>query len=208
MVSVAVLAAGIGFFGVAVGYAIGVRSAAATAPAASPGVSATSTAMPVPALGGAVPNVTADTEIAALRRALTSDPGNLSAAVQLANLLYDAGRWAEAVPYYEQAFKAQPRNINVSTDLGTAHYYSGNSDAALHQYEQSLAIDPAHENTLFNLGVVRLDGKSDAAGAVKAWEQLLELHPAGPHAVKVRERLIEARRRLTGLAPIPLQPSR
>lgn len=208
MLSVAVLAAGIGCFGVAVGYAIGVRSAAATAPAASPGVSATSTAMPVPALDGAVPNVTTDTEIASLRRALASDPGNLAAAVQLADLLDDAGRWGEAVPYYEQVFKAQPGNVDVSTDLGTAHYHGGNTDAALRQYEQSLAIDPAHEHTLFILGVVRLEGKSDAAGAVKAWERLLELHPAGPHAVKVRERLTEARRRLTGLAPIPLQPSR
>ncbi len=142
-------------------------------------------------------------ELDAFRQILASDPKNVRAAIELGNRLYDAGRYAEAVPYYQRALELDPRNINVSTDLGTALWYSGRPDEALAQYAKSLAIDPAHPQTLFNIGIVRLEGKQDAAGAIEAWEKLLATNPGYPEADKVRRLLDQARQQAGGAAAAP-----
>lgn len=137
--------------------------------------------------------------IEAYRDILARDPKNLTAVTTLGNKLYDAGRYAEAIPYYQQAFALDSRNANLSTDLGTALWYSGRPDEALAQYQKSLAADPKHSQTLFNIGIVRLDGKQDALGAIQAWEQLLSTSPTYADADKVRRLLAAAR---TKVAPL------
>jgi len=62
--------------------------------------------------------VVSDAELQAFRDILASDPKNVKAATDLANRLYDAGRFAEAIPYYQQAHALDPKNISVSTDEG------------------------------------------------------------------------------------------
>lgn len=188
----AFLAVAIGFFGVALGYAIGSRQApvaqyAAVAPAPVAAVA------PITAPPSGIGD---ETQMTAYRNILAADPKNVTAAIQLGNLLYDAGRHAEAVPYYRQALTIDPKNINVSTDLGTALWYSGNADDALEQYGVSLSIDPRHEPTLFNIGVVRLEGKKDTAGAIEVWQRLVSLDPTSEHASKARRQIEEAQRRL------------
>lgn len=200
----AFLAASIGVFGSTVGYVVGARqqppaSVSAQVTAAPPSPST----MPTP--GTALVD---DSQITAYRNILTGDPKNAVAAIQLGDLLYDAGRFAEAVPYYRQALSVQPENANVSTDLGTALFYSGRPDEALAQYGVTLATDPNHAPTLFNIGVVRLEGKRDPRGAIEAWERLISAHPSSPDAAKARTRLEDAKRQLVGFSPIPLQPSR
>ena len=134
-----------------------------------------------------------DGALRAYRDILTREPKNLQAAVNAGNLLYDAHRYVEAIPFYQQAFALNESDINVSTDLGTALWYAGRPDDALAQYERSLAIAPTHAHTLFNVGIVRADGKHDYPGAVVAWEQLLATSPAYQNAEGVRELLADAR---------------
>jgi tetratricopeptide (TPR) repeat protein len=134
----------------------------------------------------------------AYRDILKADPKNVRAATELANLLYDAGRFGEAVTYYQQVFAADPSSVNVSTDLGTALWYLGRADEALAQFEKSLAIEPAHPQTLFNIGIVRSEGKRDYSGAVQSWEHLLSAAPAYPEAERVRRLIDEAKDRGRG----------
>jgi len=108
-------------------------------------------------------------------------------------MLYDAHRYVEAIPFYQQAFALNASDINVSTDLGTALWYAGRPDDALAQYERSLSISPTHAQTLFNVGIVRADGKHDYPGAAVAWETLLQSSPAYPNTAAVRDLLAEAR---------------
>ncbi len=115
--------------------------------------------------------------------------------MELGNRLYDARRYAEAIPYYQQAFTLDPKNVSVSTDLATALYYAGRADEALAQFEKSLALDPRHAQTLFNLGIVRRDAKNDPKGAIAAWERLLTDAPDYPDAPKVRTMLAELKQR-------------
>jgi len=169
--------------GVLGGYALSLPGRTAAAPAA---------AAPAPPPPIAVADENA---LAAYRDMLARDPRNVQAAVSAGNLLYDAKRYAEAIPFYQQAVAIDPRNVNVSTDLGTALWYSGRADEALSQYARSLEIDARHAQTLFNIGIVKSEGKRDYAGAVISWEQLLAANPSYPNAASVRSMIDEARRK-------------
>jgi tetratricopeptide (TPR) repeat protein len=167
------------------GYIIAI---AAARPGAAPVQAAATTAPPA----AATPLVD-EGELKAFRDILARDPRNLQAAVSAGNLLYDAHRYVEAIPFYQQAFALNGSDVNVSTDLGTALWYAGRPEDALAQYDRSLKISPTHAQTLYNVGIVRADGTHDYPGAVAAWEKLLESSPAYPNASAVRELLAEAR---------------
>jgi tetratricopeptide (TPR) repeat protein len=176
-------------FGVIVGYMLGVsRTGAGSLP-----VTATSAASAAPSATAVV----TEQELQGWRNILATDPKNVRANVELANRLYDAGRYAEAIPYYQQAFTLDPKNVSVSTDLATALFYAGRPDEALAQFDRSLAIDPKHGQTLFNIGIVRRDGRNDPKGAIAAWEQLLASVPDYPDAAKVRSMIAELRTRVS-----------
>jgi cytochrome c-type biogenesis protein CcmH/NrfG len=155
-------------------------------------------AAPAPAAPAQTPAASAladENALTAYRDMLVRDPKNAQAAISAGNLLYDARRYAEAIPFYQQAIAIDPRNANVSTDLGTALWYSGRADEALAQYAHSLSLDARHAQTLFNIGIVKSEGKRDYAGAAASWEQLLASNPSYPNAVSVRSMIEEARRK-------------
>jgi Flp pilus assembly protein TadD len=137
-----------------------------------------------------------DGALRAYQNILGRDPKNVEAAVGAGNLLYDAKRYIEAIPYYQQALAIKD-DINVSTDLGTALWYAGRADEALAQYAKSLAIDPNHAQTLFNVGIVKSDGKRDFRGAVDAWQALLDKNPSYPNATNVKNMIAGAQRQIT-----------
>jgi tetratricopeptide (TPR) repeat protein len=169
-------------FGVIAGYVIGTgRPVGAVAPAA-----------PTPAAATAAQAAT-DAQIFALHELVGREPGNVKAQIDLGNVLYDAGRYQEAIGHYQKALALNPKDAGVSTDLGTALWYTGRPDEALAQFQKSLAIEPNHPQTLYNIGIVRLEGKQDRAGAIEAWERLLAAHPGYPEAAKVRASIEKAR---------------
>ncbi len=137
-----------------------------------------------------------ESALRAYRDILTRDPKNFAAAVKAGNLLYDAQRYHEAIGFYQQAMAQNASDINVSTDLGTALWYAGRADEALAQYEHSLSLDARHAQTLFNVGIVRADGKQDYAGAVLAWQTLLDRNPDYPAAARVQTMIADARGKL------------
>jgi tetratricopeptide (TPR) repeat protein len=168
---------------------------------AAPAMAAGTTAAPVEAQVRAP--LVDENELRVYRDILGRDPKNVQAAVRAGNLLYDAQRYVEAIPFYQQAFALDPSDVNVSTDLGTALWYTGRADEALEQYARSLAINPRHAQTLYNLGIARADGKHDYGGAIKAWDTLLEISPGYPEAARVRSLLADARQRLSDRTPAP-----
>lgn len=170
-------------FGIIVGYMLGVSQKEAGSLPVAAAASAPSGAAPV-----AVVN---EQELQGWRNVLATDPKNVRANTELGNKLYDAGRYAEAIPYYQTAFAGDPKNVNVSTDLATALYYAGRVQDALAQFDRSLGIDPKHGQTLFNIGIVKRDGSNDPKGAIAAWERLLVSNPDYPDASKVRSFIAE-----------------
>jgi tetratricopeptide (TPR) repeat protein len=173
--------------GALTGYLIAVQGGR-TAPAAGPALSAS-------APSAAATPVVDEGALKAYRDILERDPKNLAAATAAGNMLYDAHRYVEAIPFYQQAFALNTADVNVSTDLGTALWYAGRADEALGQYDRSLAINPTHSQTLFNVGIVKADGKHDYAGAIAAWEKLLATTPDYSNAANVRSLIEDAKKK-------------
>jgi len=173
-------------FGIIVGYMLGVSQPGVGLSPVTAVSAQTSTATPPPVN---------EQELQSFKNVLASDPKNVQANIEIANRLYDAQRYADAIPYYQQAFTLDPKNVNVSTDLATALYYAGRADDALTQFDKSLALDPAHGQTLFNLGIVKRDAKNDPHGAIVAWERLLTSAPDYPDSAKVRTMITDLKQK-------------
>ena len=65
----------------------------------------------------------------------------------------------------------------------------GDADRALLEFNQALSYAPNSPNTLFNRGLVKWQGKKDAAGALADWQQLLAANP-DYHAKSQVEKMI------------------
>ena len=173
------------FFGLIVGWIIGSQQVAGPRPATV----AEQQAAPAPS-GQTDTTVPLDeSRAASLRASAEQNPRDAATRVQLGNMYFDAGRFPEAVKWYEQAVQIAPQNVNASTDLGISYYYTNQPDRALGQFERSLAIDPNHSKTLLNVGIVRAFGKQDLEGAAKAFQRVLEVAPGSPEARAARQAL-------------------
>ena len=128
-------------------------------------------------------------KVQALTTILQSDPKNANAALQLANVYFDAERWEKAIEWYERTLALEPRNADASTDLGVSYYYTNRPDQALARFEQSLEIDPKHTKTLLNKGIVLAFGKQDLRGAAAEWQKVVDLAPGSPEGQAARRAL-------------------
>jgi cytochrome c-type biogenesis protein CcmH/NrfG len=69
----------------------------------------------------------------------------------------------------------------------------GNADTAIAELNKALVHAPANPNALFNLGLVKWQGKKDAAGAMADWEKLLAANPNYEGRDKVEQMMAEAK---------------
>jgi cytochrome c-type biogenesis protein CcmH/NrfG len=174
------------FFGVLVGWIIGSQQGASTRPPSTPAPAAQEpSARPGQQTAAPLDEVRATS----LKQSAEQNPRDARVRIELGNVYFDAERFEDAARWYAQALEIEPRNVSVSTDLGISYYYMNQPDRALAQFERSLGIDPAHTKTLLNVGIVRAYGKDDLAGAVKAWQRVVELGPESPEGKVARQAL-------------------
>ena len=172
------------FFGLLVGWILGSQQGRPVVPGAAPAAQAA----PQPAGTTAAPPLDKN-RARALQATADANPSDAASRVALGNVYFDAERYAEAIRWYEAAIAIDPGNVNASTDLGVAYYYSNQADRALAQFDHSLSIDPTHAKTLLNMGIVRAFGKQDLAGAVEAWQKVVEVAPGTPESRAAQQAL-------------------
>jgi cytochrome c-type biogenesis protein CcmH/NrfG len=134
----------------------------------------------------------ADSQAAPLLEQLKADPTNAALLAQTGNLYYDAKQYSTAIDFYERSLKTQPANTSVRTDLGTAYWYNGDADTAITQFNKALSFEPSKPDTLFNLGIVKMQGKKDAKGAIAAWQKLLDSNPGYQQKDQVLQLMAQA----------------
>lgn len=142
--------------------------------------------------GAGSAKASADAAAVPLLAKLQADPNNPDLLISLGNLYYDAQQYPAAVTYYSRALTIRPGNADVRTDMGTAYWYLGDADRAIAEFNQALLSRPDNANTLFNLGLVTLQGKNDAAGAIADWKRLLAANPEYPQRQQVEQMMAEA----------------
>lgn len=174
------------FFGVLVGWIIGTQQGVPARPAVSAAPAAQQSSAPRQSQTAAPLD---EARAATLRQSAERDPRDARVRIELGNVYFDSERFEDASRWYAEAIQIDPRNVSVSTDLGISYYYLNQPDRALAQFDRSLAIDPNHAKTLLNVGIVRAYGKDDLAGAVKAWQRVVEIGPDSPEGKVARQAL-------------------
>ena len=183
--------------GLALGYFfIGARNVAAparaTAPVSKPGM------LP----GGHPPltveqmKVMADKKAAPLLEQLKKDPKSVKLLEQVAALYGSTHQFKDAAVYYDKSLQIDPSNVGTRTELASVLYYGGDVDGALRELQNSLKYSPNDVNALFNLGMIKFKGKDDPAGAIAAWQQLLNTHTNLDRKATVEKMIEEANQKI------------
>ena len=123
-----------------------------------------------------------------LRDRLQRNPNDLGALVNLADLYFDAGKFAQALPYYKRAIALDPDNPDTRTDYATALHGAGQDLASIHELESVLARHPGFPEALFNEGIVAsaIGRRSEAIGA---FTKFLAVAPKDRRAADARTAL-------------------
>ena len=112
-----------------------------------------------------------------LEAEVINNPENMEAWIQLGHVYFDTEKFDKAINAYEKALKLNPSNADVLTDLGIMYRRSGQFRKAIEKFDKAVAVDPKHENARLNKGIVLMHDLSDRDGAIRAWEDLLEINP-------------------------------
>ncbi len=100
----------------------------------------------------------------AVEHLLGLDADNLEALRTQANIVYDAGRYAEAEAGFRRYLALEPRDPAVTTDLASALLFQGRRAEALATYRDAVAADPQFFQARFNLGLaLHAEGRTEEA---------------------------------------------
>ncbi len=110
------------------------------------------------------------------RKLLQLEPFHARALHLLGSLIYQRGRFAEAIEFLNRAIAVDDGNEEFHTDLGSAYNGLGQLDMALECFQMALQINPDYVPANFNLGVV-LYNQGNLAGAQLRLERALKLMP-------------------------------
>jgi tetratricopeptide (TPR) repeat protein len=133
--------------------------------------------------------VQAQNEITLLQGIVKQDPKNLSAWIELGNVLMDSSRFQEAINAYQMALELDPKNVDVMVDMGSCYRGIGRPDMAVAEYRKALAINPRHLYAHRNLGTVLSFDLGNKKQGIKELEEYLRLSPNTPDANKIRQEL-------------------
>jgi cytochrome c-type biogenesis protein CcmH/NrfG len=115
--------------------------------------------------------------IAALEKEVRDNPDNAKTWIELGNSYFDTGQHEKSIQAYRRALEINPNNANVWTDMGVMYRRNGNPQEAIKSFDKAIEVDPKHEVSRMNKGIVLLHDMNDMDGAIKAWEELLEVNP-------------------------------
>ena len=158
---ISLLALAVGFFG---GVFLGVYKSG-------------SSTQEMPAGGSAAAQRDLKDQIAALEKETRENPSNVAAWIELGNAYFDSDQYEKSIQAYRKALDLKPDNADVWTDMGVMQRKAGRPQEAVKAFDQAIAVNPKHEVSRLNKGIVLFHDLQDAAGAIRAWEGLLEINP-------------------------------
>lgn len=170
---------------------IGPRLARSKLAGAEPAVSAAApeAAAPAPAQAasatGGSPMGAVFQQISNLKQQIERDPNNADALAQLGTMYMDAGKFPQAIEYFERALKVRD-NPQVRTDLGICYRNNNEPDKSLAEFRQVVQADPQQWQALFN-EVIILAETHHLDEAKSELAKLQKLRPGDPDVQKLAD---------------------
>ena len=122
----------------------------------------------------------------ALNARIKSEPEDVGAYVEAGNLLFDNGRYQQALAYYKEALEIGGEQADILTDMGISFRRMNEPKKAVAMFQRARKADPGHTTSALNLGIVLFHDLKDEQGALKAWKEYLSLNPTGERAEMIR----------------------
>jgi tetratricopeptide (TPR) repeat protein len=147
-----------------------------------------------PETGGAAaanPMAAVLAKIAALKQTLEKNPNDFDALAELGNMYMDAGKYPQAIDYYERALRIR-NEPSLRTDLGISYKETGQLDKALAALQQVSRERPDQWQPLFNQAVVLVELKRFDEARVIA-RKLKSMRPDDAAVQKLNEALAAAK---------------
>ncbi|HUQ40320.1 MAG TPA: tetratricopeptide repeat protein [Acidimicrobiales bacterium] len=110
-----------------------------------------------------------------------------------ARVLAGQGQALEAIKAYDKVIAADPRNVEALAYRGWLLRLASLPDEGLRYVERAIAVDPDYPDAHFFRGVILLEDRKDAAGAIPELERYLASGPPEALAASVRAVLDRAR---------------
>ena len=156
----------------------------------------------MPAGGSAAAQRDLKDQIAALEKETRENPSNVAAWIELGNAYFDSDQYETSIQAYHKALDLKPDNADVWTDMGVMQRKAGRPQEAVKAFDQAIAVNPKHEVSRLNKGIVLFHDLQDAAGALRAWEGLLEINPTAmaPGGVSV-DQMVQSLKKQPPAAP-------
>jgi predicted Zn-dependent protease len=108
--------------------------------------------------------------------AVKAQSDELAQKSQDAKQLMAAGRFADAIPIYQDLCAALPSNTGLRLNLALAYHMAGRQQEAVPEFERVLKSDPDNQPALISLGVALLD-LNEPAKAAAPLSKIVTLQP-------------------------------
>jgi len=148
------------------------------------------TAAPAQTAAGGSPMGAVFQKINTLKQEIERDPNNAEALSQLGTMYMDAGKFPQAIEYFERALKVR-EDPQVRTDLGICYRNNNETDKSLAQFRQVVQTNPDQWQALFN-EVIILGETRRFDEARKELVKLQQLRPGDPDVQKLADSLANA----------------
>jgi len=163
--------------------------AESTAPAVQAEAPVPAQAQPAPAGGN--PMGAIFQQLNALKQQVERDPNNADALAQLGTMYMDAGKFPQAIEYFERSLKVR-ENPQLRTDLGICYRNNGEVEKSLAQFRQVVQSNPEQWQALFNEVIILAETRHlDEARLELA--KLQKLRPGDADVEKLAQSIATAR---------------
>ena len=102
------------------------------------------------------------------------------------------GRLKEAIAIFDRVVTTLPDFAEGWNKRATAHYLNGDYPASVIDIERTLALEPRHFGAISGMGLIFIV-RGDEANALRAFEEVLKVHP---HARGAKARVEELHKKL------------
>ena len=107
---------------------------------------------------------------------LAKNPGCWAAQNNLANLLFQDGRYDQALVHVKRSLEINPSNAEAECNFGNCLYQKGSTAEAVTHYQRALALEPNSVDAANNLGCALLK-LGRVPEAIEQFQRALQINP-------------------------------
>ena len=129
------------------------------------------------------------------KKALKLNPYEVEAFYNLGVVYSEMGLYNKAIQAYKQAIKLNPLEPETHYNLGLTYKNKHFYKQAIDEFKKTIELRPNDYKPYLNIGVIFLYHLKDKKKALYYLSQALKLNPQQPQAFKIRQTIMELKKR-------------